>query len=136
MIWNRLGSSVSRIRLRAGTGHAHRRQQTTSTDPRHSEWYRDMIPGMIPIALLGSSVYMVRMLNSGCPSDGADRRGLFYQGLQFARAKLSHEKQVVEAQERVSELEARLKHLESQIGNVSVERVVLEEKPTKKSWWW
>jgi len=74
-----------------------------------------MIPGMIPIALLGSSVYL---------------------GLQFARAKLSHEKQVVEAQERVSELEARLKHLESQIGNVSVERVVLEEKPTKKSWWW
>lgn len=70
---------------------------------------------MIPIALLGSTVYL---------------------GLQLARAKLSHEKQVVEAQERVSQLEAHLKHLESQIGNVSVERVVLEEKPTKKSWWW
>lgn len=58
------------------------------------------------------------------------------QGLQLARAKLSHEKEVVEAQERVAQLEARLKHLESQLGNVSVERVVLEEKPTKKYWWW
>jgi len=74
-----------------------------------------MIPGMIPIALLGSSVYF---------------------GLQLARAKLSHEKQVVEAQERVAQLEAHLKHLESQIENVSVEKVVPEEKFTKKYWWW
>lgn len=56
--------------------------------------------------------------------------------MQFAREKLSHEKEVSEAQERVAELEARLKYLESQIGNVSIERVVLEEKPTKKFWWW
>ena len=60
----------------------------------------------------------------------------FPQGLQLARAKLSHEKEVAEAQERVAQFEARLKNFESQIGNVSVERVVLEEKPTKKSWWW
>jgi hypothetical protein len=58
------------------------------------------------------------------------------QGLQLARAKLSHEKQVVEAQERVAQLEARLKLLESQIENASVERVVLEGKPAQKSWWW
>jgi len=69
---------------------------------------------MIPIALLGSSVYL---------------------GLQLARAKLSHEKQLVEAQERVAQLEARLKYLESQVENVSDERIVLEEKSTKKSWW-
>jgi len=74
-----------------------------------------MIPGMIPVALLGSTVYL---------------------GLQLARAKFSHEKQVVEAQERVAQLEARLKHLESRIENVSVERVAPEEKSTKKSWWW
>ena len=42
---------------------------------------------------------------------------------------------MVEAQERVSQLEARLKYLESEMENVSVERVTLE-KPTKKSWWW
>lgn len=70
---------------------------------------------MIPVALLGSSVYL---------------------GLQLARAKLSHEKQVSEAEERIAELEARLKYLESQIENVSVERVVLEGKRARKSWWW
>ena len=42
---------------------------------------------------------------------------------------------MTEAQERVSQLEARLKRLESEIENVSVERVELEEKPTGKSWW-
>ncbi|KAF9649621.1 hypothetical protein BDM02DRAFT_3080573, partial [Thelephora ganbajun] len=89
--------------------------QTTPANSRHSEWYRDMIPGMIPVALLGSTVYL---------------------GLQLARAKLSHEKQMAEAQERVSQLEGRLKYLESQIENVSVEVVKLEEKPAKKSWWW
>jgi len=74
-----------------------------------------MIPGMIPIALLGSTVYL---------------------GLQLARAKLSHEKQVIEAQDRVAQLETRLKHIESQIGNASVEMVEPDGKPTKKSWWW
>ena len=58
------------------------------------------------------------------------------QGLQLARAKLSHEKQLVEAQDRVAQLEAHLKHLESQVENVSNERIILEEKSTKKSWWW
>jgi hypothetical protein len=57
------------------------------------------------------------------------------QGLQLARAKLSHEKQVAEAQERVAQLEARLKHLESEAGNASVERMAPEGSPTKKSWW-
>lgn len=70
---------------------------------------------MIPIALLGSAVYL---------------------GLQLARAKLSHEKQVVEAQERVSHLEAHLKHLESEAQNVSVKRAAQEEKPVNKYWWW
>jgi len=70
---------------------------------------------MIPIALLGSTVYL---------------------GLQLARSKLSHEKQVVEAQERVSQLESRLMRLESEIENVSVKKVAPEEKSTPKYWWW
>jgi len=73
-----------------------------------------MIPGMIPIALLGSTAYL---------------------GLQLARATLSHEKQVIEAQERVAQLETRLKQLESEIENVSVERVTPDQKPAKKYWW-
>jgi len=43
---------------------------------------------------------------------------------------------VVEAQERVTQLEARLKHLESQIENVSVERAAPEEKFANKYRWW
>jgi len=42
---------------------------------------------------------------------------------------------VVEAEERVSQLEARLKYLESEIENASIERVT-PEKPTKKYSWW
>jgi len=114
MVWNQLGNKTSRIRLGARTSRAYT-QQTASGNSRHSEWYKDMVPGLIPIALLGSTVYL---------------------GLQLARAKLSHEKQVVEAQERVAQLETRLKHLESQTENVSVERVAPEEKPTKESRWW
>jgi hypothetical protein len=89
---------------------------------------------MIPIALLGSAVYMVR---AHPPSfcQGGHRRFLS-QGLQLARAKLSHEKQLVEAQERVAQLEAHLKHLESRIGNVPIEEVPPDAEPAKKSWWW
>ena len=76
MIRTQLGSSLSHIRPRARTSHIHRRQKTTSADPRHSEWYREMIPGMIPIALLGSSVYLVRTPESDRPFHRADRRGL------------------------------------------------------------
>lgn len=90
-------------------------QQAASANSKHAEWYRDIVPGMIPIALLGSAVYL---------------------GLQLSRAKLSHEKQVVEAQERVAQLEARLKHLESEIGNVSVEKLAPTQESTKKFWWW
>ena len=63
MIRNQLGNSISRIRLRAGTRRTYGSQQTTSASSKHSEWYRDIIPGMIPIALLGSSVYLVRRPN-------------------------------------------------------------------------
>jgi len=59
MIWNRLGSRTGRVRLGAGVGRSYS-QQTASANSKHSEWYRDMIPGMIPIALLGSTVYLVR----------------------------------------------------------------------------
>ena len=88
---------------------------------------------MIPIALLGSTVYLVGRVGVVLP---VTSRLSYPQGLQLARAKLSHEKQVTEAQERVAQLEARLEHLESEAGNASVERVAPEGSPTKKSWWW
>ena len=52
--------------MRTGIRHAHGNQQS-----KHSEWYRDMVPGMIPIVLLGSSVYLV-CHGEACPLRGAD----------------------------------------------------------------
>lgn len=63
MVWNQLRGSFSRIRLGAGTGRTYSSQEAASASSKHSEWYRDIIPGMIPIALLGSSVYLVRGLS-------------------------------------------------------------------------
>ena len=34
---------------------------------RHAQFYSDLVPAMIPVALLGSAVYMVR--NAPCPHD-------------------------------------------------------------------
>ena len=45
-------------------------QKTASGNSKHSEWYRDMIPGMIPIALLGSTVYLVRRICMVATSKG------------------------------------------------------------------
>ena len=55
MIWSRLGSRAGRNRLGARAYS----QKTAPTSSKHSEWYKDMIPGMLPIALLGSTVYFV-----------------------------------------------------------------------------
>lgn len=71
MVWNRLGNRASRVRLGARTGRAYS-QETTSGNARHSEWYRDMVPGMIPIALLGSTVYFVREMTVVVPTQGND----------------------------------------------------------------
>lgn len=30
----------------------------------HGQWYADMLPGMVPVALLGSAVYMVRFCSA------------------------------------------------------------------------
>ncbi|EIM88228.1 uncharacterized protein STEHIDRAFT_95253 [Stereum hirsutum FP-91666 SS1] len=58
-------------------------QQHTS----HAQFYSDLLPGMIPVALLGSAVYM---------------------GLQLLQSRLSHEKYLDEALVRIDELEAEL----------------------------
>ena len=68
MVWNRLGN---RLLFRVRTGRPYS-QETTSANSRHSEWYRDMVPGMIPIALLGSTVYLVRKITLPVPSQGKD----------------------------------------------------------------
>ncbi|ETW84325.1 hypothetical protein HETIRDRAFT_28617, partial [Heterobasidion irregulare TC 32-1] len=53
----------------------------------HAQFYSDLVPGMIPIALLGSAVYMA---------------------LQLLQSRLSHEKHLDEARSRINELEAEI----------------------------
>lgn len=35
---------------------------TPKTPSRHALFYSDLVPGMIPVALLGSAIYLVRLL--------------------------------------------------------------------------
>ncbi|KAG1863361.1 hypothetical protein C8R48DRAFT_552947, partial [Suillus tomentosus] len=62
----------------------------------HSQWYASMIPGMVPVALLGSAVYLV----SG--------------GLQLLQSQLDHEKFLDEARDRVRQLEAEVDRLQEE----------------------
>ncbi|TFK56084.1 hypothetical protein OE88DRAFT_1652680 [Heliocybe sulcata] len=56
----------------------------------HAQWYSDIVPGMIPVAILGSTIYM---------------------GLRLWREQLAHEKHMEEARARVKELEAEVEAL-------------------------
>ncbi|KIK30512.1 hypothetical protein PISMIDRAFT_670547, partial [Pisolithus microcarpus 441] len=49
-----IGTVHTRIIARSSTrGYSER-----APSSKHAEWYSSMLPGMIPIALLGSAVYM------------------------------------------------------------------------------
>ncbi|KIM91035.1 hypothetical protein PILCRDRAFT_58810 [Piloderma croceum F 1598] len=74
-------------------------QSATSGKSAHAQWYSDLLPGMIPVALLGSVVYL---------------------GLQLARDSLAHEKYLDEARARVQELEVEVADLRSARQNVAV----------------
>ncbi|KAI6152089.1 hypothetical protein BKA82DRAFT_4107038 [Pisolithus tinctorius] len=77
---------------------------------KHAEWYSSMLPGMIPIALLGSAVYM---------------------GLHLAQCTLAHEKFLDQA-------DARIRNLEEEVGRLQRERSVSSQPSPSKSqgsWW-
>ncbi|KAH9062091.1 hypothetical protein EDB87DRAFT_1609279 [Lactarius vividus] len=54
---------------------------------RHAQFYSDLVPAMVPVALLGSAVYM---------------------GLQLLQTYLTHEKYLDKARARVQELEREI----------------------------
>ncbi|KAJ3803065.1 hypothetical protein GGU11DRAFT_740033 [Lentinula aff. detonsa] len=64
---------------------------TEKSKSPHAQWYSDVLPAMVPIFLLGSAVYL---------------------GLQLAQTRLSHEKYMIEAQERAEILEAEIDALQ------------------------
>ncbi|KAL5488150.1 hypothetical protein ACEPAI_6258 [Sanghuangporus weigelae] len=59
----------------------------------HAQWYTDVVPAMIPIALLGSAVYI---------------------GLQLVQTKLATEKYLDEANSRIAQLEEEIRRLQSE----------------------
>ncbi|KIM68733.1 hypothetical protein SCLCIDRAFT_104856 [Scleroderma citrinum Foug A] len=63
----------------------------TEQRARHAQWYSSMLPGMVPIALLGSAVYMA---------------------LHLTQSKLAHEKFVDEANARIRALEEEVDRLQ------------------------
>ncbi|KAF9076361.1 hypothetical protein BDP27DRAFT_1313204 [Rhodocollybia butyracea] len=82
--------SFQSVRHRPGY-HISRQYSSEKPKSRHAQWYSDVLPSMIPIFLLGSAVYL---------------------GLQLAQTRLSHQKYMVDAQERVSVLEAQVDALQ------------------------
>jgi hypothetical protein len=70
----------------------HRGDSGSHGPSRHAQFYSDLVPAMVPVALLGSAVYM---------------------GLQLLQTSLAHEKYLDEARARVQELEREIDVLES-----------------------
>ncbi|TFK99100.1 hypothetical protein BDV98DRAFT_474072, partial [Pterulicium gracile] len=63
------------------------------TKSAHASWYSDIVPAMVPIALLGSAVYLA---------------------LQLTQSSLLHEKYLDEARTKVTQLEAQIEKLQSE----------------------
>jgi hypothetical protein len=93
-------------------------QSAASGKSAHAQWYSDLLPGMIPVALLGSAVYLVSKISRTPLTCFADVFSL--QGLQLAREILAHEKYLDEARARVQELEAEVADLRSARQNAVV----------------
>jgi len=83
---------------------------------RHAQFYSDLVPAMVPIALLGSAVYM---------------------GLQLLQTHLSHEKYLDEARTRIKELEQEIDVLLLERGRTSTSPLpVIAAKDTANTRSW
>ncbi|KAH9894289.1 hypothetical protein C8Q73DRAFT_790842 [Cubamyces lactineus] len=83
---------------------------------RHAQFYTEFAAGMIPVAILGSAVYL---------------------GLRTWQQHLAHERFLEEAQARVQELETEVTALRQQLQNgahASTPSTGLSNE--KKSGWW
>ncbi|KAH9999408.1 hypothetical protein BJV77DRAFT_905103, partial [Russula vinacea] len=81
---------------------------------RHAQFYSELVPAMIPVALLGSAVYM---------------------GLQLLQTSLSHEKYLDEARARVRELEQEIDALVLERRNSSSPPAIAKENPSNSRRW-
>ncbi|KAI5118557.1 hypothetical protein M0805_002937 [Coniferiporia weirii] len=89
----------------------------------HAQWYSDTLPAMIPVALLGSAVYI---------------------GLKLLQTKLATEKHLEEANARIRQLEEEVGTLlleqerqdSASMPNAPRDGHGLDAKPTPSRWWW
>ncbi|EPT02884.1 hypothetical protein FOMPIDRAFT_1047619 [Fomitopsis schrenkii] len=86
------------------------------TPSRHALFYSDLVPGMIPVALLGSAIYL---------------------GLRLAQAHLSHDKFLDEARARVAALEEEIEALRTvQSSEANAGQTLVAEAKASKGWFW
>lgn len=109
---------TARSRAPIANRKAYSTSENTRTGTSHAQFYSELVPGMIPIALLGSAVFL---------------------GLRLLQSNLSHERYLDEARERVRELEAEIgvlrqqKLVEAQGTEVSPPQADI---PRKRGWFW
>ncbi|KAI0723352.1 hypothetical protein C8Q76DRAFT_722556 [Earliella scabrosa] len=118
-------SPLAQSRTRAPSrAHVHARplSSSASSQPprsRHAQFYTDYAAGMIPVALLGSAVYI---------------------GLRTWQQHLAHERFLDEAQVRVQELEAEVTALRQQVqsggGEGASQNTNSPAEPKKRAGWW
>ncbi|KAF7983976.1 hypothetical protein HWV62_18418 [Athelia sp. TMB] len=95
----------------------------------HAQWYSDVVPAMIPVALLGSAVYLV----GGSIPFHTSSDHTITQGLSLAQGGLAHEKYLEEAKAHVKELEAEVAALRAQATSNTTPGASLTA-PSKRSW--
>jgi hypothetical protein len=88
------------------TAGAQQPTQTPKQRSRHASWYSELLPGMVPIALVGFVVYGVSLplLYLFCQS----QHRVFGQVLEITRITLSREKQSVDHVARIEQLEREI----------------------------
>ncbi|KDQ14677.1 hypothetical protein BOTBODRAFT_145516 [Botryobasidium botryosum FD-172 SS1] len=89
-------------------------RESVPTPSRHLIWYRDFVPAMIPLVLLGSCIYI---------------------GLQLGQSYLAHEKYLDVAHARITELEGQLDDLRRDAASASHTNHNLSNEPSKGRWW-
>ncbi|RPD61906.1 hypothetical protein L226DRAFT_571303 [Lentinus tigrinus ALCF2SS1-7] len=93
-------------------------QASPPTPSRHAQFYTDYVAGMIPVALLGSAVYI---------------------GLRTWQQHLAHERFLEEAQDHVQRLEEEVAILRQELQQTATSSSSTQNTPTetkKRSGWW
>ncbi|KAI0370255.1 hypothetical protein BV20DRAFT_1043978 [Pilatotrama ljubarskyi] len=112
-----LRDTARRLPLRAVQCTSARRMSSSPHQPsRHAQFYTEFAAGMIPVAILGSAVYL---------------------GLRTWQQYLAHERFLEEAQAHVQQLEAEVTELRQQLRTAAVEPAPGKDKSSsrKSSWW-